>query len=255
MIHQPPTHLIELAHFLGDPAEDQCILAEGNVSCRSSEGRIWVKASGHQMAKVGPSGFVEVESAPILGALDRPEPSVAEVRKLLNASMVPGASDKTQPSTESFMHAYLLSLDGVEFVAHGHPTPLLSLLCLDSASEWAGRRMFPDEIVCCGPAACFVPYVAPGLRLAAEIRSAVQRFRTDWGIDPKTIWLQNHGLIALAKTAKEAMSICSMSVKAARVLLGALESWSEIRWMTKEEVSAIYEWPDEHFRQRALRGE
>lgn len=255
MSPQPPAQLIELAHFMGDHAEDLCILAEGNVSCRSQEGRIWVKASGHQMAKIGPSGFVEIESSSVLEALDGPEPSVAEVRKILNTSMVGGAGDKAQPSTEAFMHAYFLSLDGVEFVAHGHPTPLLSLLCQEGASAWAARRLFPDEIVCCGPAACFVPYVAPGLRLAVEIRSAVGRFRSEWGIEPKTIWLQNHGLIALAKTAREAMSICSMSAKAARVLLGALASGEEIRWMSNEEINAIFEWPDEHFRQRELRGE
>lgn len=252
----PPTKLIELAHFMGEPSNDLCILAEGNVSCRSSEGRIWIKASGQQMARLGPEGFVEVNTAKILEALDRPEPNSEGIRAILNDSMTfqtPGGS--LQPSTETYMHAYLLSLDGVEFVAHGHPTSLLSILSLQEASAFAAKRLFPDEIVCCGPEACFVPYVAPGLRLAVEVRNAITAYRERWGSAPKTIWLQNHGLIALASTAKEAMSICAMSVKAARVTLGALACGKPIRWLTAAEVAGIYEWPDEHFRQKLLAGE
>ena len=71
------------------------------------------------------------------------------------------------------MHAFLLTLPGVEFVGHTHVTRINGLLC--SARGWealqAGRRMFPDEIVVCGVAPCCVPYVDPGIPLARALRA------------------------------------------------------------------------------------
>lgn len=250
----PHSKLIALAQFMGDPKNDLCILAEGNVSARKGADSFLVKASGHSMTDIREEGFVEVRYEPLIAALKQPEMSVADVRNTLNGALVHGGATSTsQPSTEAFMHAYLLSLDGVEFVAHGHPTPLLSLLSLEGAAEFAERRLFPDEIVCCGPAACFVPYIAPGLPLAIKIRSSVQAFIEKWGMSPKSVWLENHGLIALGSTIQETISICSMSVKSARATLGALQTGQPIRWMTREEVIAICDWPDEHFRQRLIR--
>jgi hypothetical protein len=38
--------LVELSNHLGNPANDYCILGEGNTSARADEGTFWVKASG-----------------------------------------------------------------------------------------------------------------------------------------------------------------------------------------------------------------
>lgn len=134
----PHSKLIALAQFMGDPKNDLCILAEGNVSARKGADSFLVKASGHSMTDIREEGFVEVRYEPLIAALKQPEMSVADVRNTLNGALVHGGATSTsQPSTEAFMHAYLLSLDGVEFVAHGHPTPLLSLLSLEGAAEFA----------------------------------------------------------------------------------------------------------------------
>lgn len=242
--------LLDLARSLASPAADMAILAEGNVSARADEETFWVKGSGRAMGSMGADGFSKVRIAPVLAALDQAFADDGAIRQTLNSARTEGPA----PSTETFMHAYLLGLPAVNFVGHTHPAPLLSLLCLKEARKWASRRLFPDEVVCCGPAACFVPYVAPGLELARAIRRETLEFRSKYGVDPKTIWLENHGLIALGGSAKEVESACQMSVKAARVLLGALQSGREIKWMTDEEVAHIYNWPDEHARQKALWG-
>jgi L-ribulose-5-phosphate 4-epimerase len=240
--------LIHLAHSLAEPSRDLCILAEGNVSARADEETFWVKASGREMGAMRPEGFSRVQLGPIWAALHRDHEDAAAIRSALNAATVEGPP----PSTETFMHAALLALPGVSFVGHVHPGPLLSLLVLDGAREWSGKRLFPDEIVCCGPAACHVPYVAPGLELALSIQRETEAFRLRYGIDPKTFWLANHGLIAVGATAREVESACLMSVKSARVLLGALQAGRDIRWLTDEEVGHIYNWTDEHARQQAL---
>jgi rhamnose utilization protein RhaD (predicted bifunctional aldolase and dehydrogenase) len=156
------------------------------------------------------------------------------------------------PSVETFMHAFLLGLPDVQVIAHTHPTPLLSLLSLEGVATIASQRLFPDEIVCCGPASCFVPYVDPGLPLAVAIQRSVTEFVEKRGEAPKTIWLENHGLIALGRNVKDAESATFMAVKAARVWLGALSSGRALKTLTPEQIDRIHTRPDEHYRQRLL---
>jgi rhamnose utilization protein RhaD (predicted bifunctional aldolase and dehydrogenase) len=150
------------------------------------------------------------------------------------------------------MHAYLLSLPGIEIVAHTHPTPLLSLLCTDYCEVICRQRLFPDEIVCCGPSACLVPYAGPGQELAQAIREGVRSYADENGALPKTIWIRNHGLICVGKSTHEVLTATRMSVKAARVWLGAIQTGKPVKTLTPEQVERIHTRPDEHYRQRLL---
>lgn len=250
MTGAPTEELLHLAHSLASPDRDMAILAEGNVSARADAETFLIKGSGQQMSSLRAEGLSRVRLGAIWAAIHQSFDSDEAVRAALNSACVEGPP----PSTETFMHAALLGLPGVSFVGHTHPTPLLSLLCLKDARDWAYRRLFPDEIVCCGPASCFVPYVAPGLELARAINREIEFFRDRFGVNPKTFWLENHGLIAVGANAKEVEGACLMSVKAARVVLGALQTGKEIKWLSDEEISHIYNWPDEHARQKALWG-
>ncbi|MCW5941346.1 MAG: class II aldolase/adducin family protein [Fimbriimonadaceae bacterium] len=245
--------LVALTARIGDPTRDFVILAEGNTSSREDEETFWVKASGRTMESPEEATFVRVRFEPVISALDLPRPDDLVLRSILNGARrdpdVPAV-----PSTEAFMHAWLLTLPGVEFVVHTHPTPLLSLLALEDAEELASQRMFPDEIVCCGPATCFVPYVAPGFDLAVAIRERTRGFAERWGDLPRTYWLHNHGLITVGKTAADAESATRMAVKAARAWLGALQTGRSIRPLSPGEVRHIHAWPDEHYRQKLLAG-
>lgn len=249
----PPESLIELSRTLGDPEAGLAILAEGNTSKRDGADQFWVKASGNSLCGIGPDGFVRVRSEPLLAALDGPELSDEAVRTLLSSSVECGP-EGLLPSVEAFMHAFLLTLPGVEVVGHTHPPSLLSLLCLDQARDLADKRIFPDEIVCCGPAACWVDYHDPGLPLAKELRKAARGFDERFGAPPKTIWLQNHGLIALGASESEVLAATRMQVKAASVLLAALQTGAGVRFLTAEEIERIHTRPDEHYRQRFLWG-
>jgi L-ribulose-5-phosphate 4-epimerase len=240
--------LLSLAHSLAARESDMAILAEGNVSGRADRESFWVKGSGQMMGSMTREGFSRVDLAKVTGAIHQHFESDTAIRAALNEACIEGPA----PSTEAFMHAALLSMPDIQVVGHVHPTPLLSLLCLEGAEDFAGRRLCPDEIVCCGPATCFIPYVAPGLELAREIELKTEVFKLRYGIYPKTYWLQNHGLIAVGGTTREVESGCLMAVKSARVLLGALQTGEKIRSMTEREVAHIYNWPDEHARQKAL---
>ncbi len=242
--------LLDLSHALGDPALQLAILAEGNASAKSDRDTFWIKASGFNMATLQGDELIEVQTAPILQAFAE-DLDDAGVKSVLAAARCDATGDK-MPSVESFMHAWLLSLPDVMWVAHTHPTALLALLTVAGAKERAPLRLFPDEVVCCGPKSCFVPYTDPGLPLARAIRDAVTRFIDQEDQAPKTIWLQNHGLIVLGRSPKEALSGSLMSEKSAKVWLGALSSGCEPRFLTEREVDRIHTRPDEHYRQRLL---
>ena len=77
--------LIELSHELGREDRQLAILGEGNVSADLGDGTFYVKASGSQLATIDAVGFTRVEMAPIFEALERPELTDEEVRKVLES--------------------------------------------------------------------------------------------------------------------------------------------------------------------------
>src|SRR5207253_6691046 len=117
------------------------------------------------------------------------------------------------PSVETFLHAYLLSLPDVHFVGHTHPTPVNSILCSVRSREAVSGRLFPDEIVCCGPAVVYVEYTDPGIPLARHLRTRVEEFIDELNIAPKVILMENHGFIVLGRTPRDVETITSMYVK------------------------------------------
>jgi rhamnose utilization protein RhaD (predicted bifunctional aldolase and dehydrogenase) len=246
--------LLTLSHTLGDPANDWAILGEGNTSARVDGETFFVKASGSQLGKLAASQVSHVRFAPILDALNSPrEIGDEEAKDLLFSSCMDGGASGLKPSVETLLHAFLLTLPDVHFVGHTHVTTINGLLC--SARGWEAvqscGRMFPDEIVVCGVAPCCVPYVDPGVPLARALRDAVLEYVETYGTRPKTIYMQNHGFIALAKTAQEVVNIHQMADKAARVLLGAFACGGPT-FLTPDNVARIYTRPDEHYRQKAL---
>ncbi len=242
----PPESLVTLARRLGDPASGLAILAEGNVSCIEGE-TMWVTCSGGRLGDCTAEDFVAVDAERLLESARGRDVSIAEARGLLDAAAVPAGKGK-RPSTEAWMHAVLLLRSGAGFVAHTHPEALLSVLALNEADDLARRRLFPDEVVLCGPATLFVPYVMPGLPLAREVAARLRA----WEGRLKCVWLRNHGLIALGETAADALATTLMAAKAARVLLGAVSTGKEIQFLQPSEVAALEGWEDEAARRRIL---
>ena len=145
----------------------------------------------------------------------------------------------------------MLTLPGVEFVGHTHPVAVNALLCSSRAAEFAQRRIFPDEIVCCGPESVLVPYTDPGVVLAREIRQQVTSVLERTGLVPRVILLENHGLIALGGTPQAVLAATLMAAKAAEITLGA-SAVGGPRYLSAENVVRIAGRSDEHHRQKML---
>lgn len=246
--------LCGLCRSLGDPNLGLVILSEGNASGYEDAESFWVKASGLTLADAVEDSLVRVRFEPLLQAVDSVEAGNdigdSEVEGILSRAVIEPLG--ARPSVEAFFHAALLRDTSYKFVAHTHPEPILSLVCTTNAQSLCARRLFPDEVVLCGPATCWVPYVDPGLLLALQIRNSARDFRAQTGNWAKTYWLQNHGLITLGNTVEEALNATKMAVKAATIWLGALSTGHEITTLSKEDVERIATRTDEHYRQRLL---
>ncbi len=242
--------LTELSHFLGDPARDLAILGEGNTSGRLDEDTFYVKASGRHLGTITPDGFCAVNFSRILPVFERPDLTDAEVKQILLECK---AGDETDilPSVETFFHAYLLTLPGVDFIGHSHPIAVNAVLCSKRAEEALSGRLFPDEIVCCGIAPCFVEYTDPGMVLSKRIKLRVEQFYEKFDEWPKVIVMQNHGFIAVGRTPRDVQTITSMFVKTARIL-AATYALGGPNFLTDENVRRIHNRPDEHYRQKQI---
>jgi rhamnose utilization protein RhaD (predicted bifunctional aldolase and dehydrogenase) len=242
------TEVIAMSRTLGDPALDYVILGEGNSSALIDNETFWVKASGAEMRTIEASGFVKVRFDDVLSMLETEGLRDDEVKARLEAARVdPGA--EARPSVETVLHALTLKLDGVNFVGHTHPTAVNAVLCSKKAEEAIAGRLFPDEIVYCGPAPIYVPYTDPGVPLALAIRDSIDRYLDEYHESPKVILMQNHGLIALGKTASEVENITAMFVKTARVILGTYALGGP-HPMSAKAVARIHTRPDEQYRRK-----
>jgi rhamnose utilization protein RhaD (predicted bifunctional aldolase and dehydrogenase) len=150
------------------------------------------------------------------------------------------------------MHALGLTEGGARFVGHTHPTAVNAVLCSDRAEALVAGAIFPDQVVVCGREALLIPYADPGLPLARIVRDGLHEYRGRTGTTPKTVYLRNHGLLALGQSAAEVDQITTMATKVARVLTGAL-SLGEPVYLSATQADRIETRPDEHHRRRVFR--
>lgn len=242
--------LISLSHELGAEQRALAILGEGNTSAKLSDETFLVKASGSSLGTMSESDVVECRFAPLLAMLNRDDLSDQQIEDELFGCRVDSAAKK--PSVEALFHAYFLSLPGIHFVGHTHAISVNQILCSPHARDFATRRLFPDEIVCCGSASVFVPYTDPGLKLSQIIRSETAQFMEKYGPPPRVILLENHGLVTLGASPAAVKAAMFMADKAARIFIGAA-SVGGPQFLSAEDVHRIANRIDEHYRQRALK--
>jgi len=241
--------VLRLSHELGREDRQMAILGEGNTSTRLSAETFLVKASGTNLGALREQDVVECRSGDLLPLMQKEKLGDAEIDAALLASRVD--SNAKKPSIEALFHAFLLSLPDIEFVGHVHAIAVNQILCSPRAREFAKRRIFPDEIVCCGVASVFVPYTDPGLRLAQAIRQHTLVFVDQYKRQPRVILLENHGIITIGKTPESVLSAMLMAEKAAQIWVGAAALGGP-NFLSDEHVQRIAGRPDEHYRQRVL---
>ena len=233
--------LVRLTRSLGEPERDLVILAEGNTSVSAGDGTFWVKASGVRMRAAGRDDFVRMSAAPLIALLDGPELTEGELKAATIAARIEG---ELSPSIEAIFHALCTHEFGAFSAAHTHPTAVNSILCSTRSEELGRGVLFPDQAVILGAETVFVPYQAPGIALARAVRDALRDFVDRTGERPRTVWLENHGLLALGSSTAEVLAIVEMASKFARILAGAL-AVGEPRWLSSEQAHSLVKRDDE----------
>lgn len=242
--------LLELSRDIGREDRQLAILGEGNTSARLSNDQFAVKASGSSLATLTEEDVTICDTAKVLAIFERRQSTDEGLDEQLLNSRVGGKGKK--PSIESMFHAWLLTLRDVNYVGHCHPLTANQVLCSPRARDFAERRLFPDEVVCCSAESVFVPYADPGLALAREIAERTRLHIEKEGYVPRLILLQNHGIIALGSTPQAVMACILMASKAAAIFMGAAAMGGP-NFMTPQHVERIAGRPDEAYRQKQLK--
>ena len=242
--------LLTLSHEIGREERGLALLGEGNTSARLTEDTYLVKASGTSLGTLRKEDVVECRLSALLPLLDEEDMADRQIDDALLASRVDQKAKK--PSVEAVFHAWAVSQPGINFVGHSHATAVNQILCSPRARELAERRMFPDEIVCCGEASVFIPLVDPGLKLAQLIRRETEVFVRKHGRRPRVILMQNHGIITMGGTWQSVLAAMLMAEKAAKVFVGAAQLGGPI-FLSENDVARIAGRPDEVYRQRELK--
>ncbi len=214
----PMEQLVRLSRYYGSDTE--FVIAGGGNSSVKVANRLFVKASGTDLATIDAGGFVEMDREALQALLAADlgtEPSSREERfkeAILSARVHPEKGQR--PSVESVLHNILPRL----FVVHTHATVANWLAC-SKDGEQAARELFGEEVL-------WIPYVDPGYVLARSVGKVLQAYEARTGRDcPRALVMQNHGLIVCADTPEELCANTDMVVARTRDRVGALpaENW------------------------------
>lgn len=207
--------LVRMSSNLGCAEMGCVILDEGCTSAGIDDDHFYTKARGALLSKSSSESFVQVRMSEFVGLPDNSESSQEEIYRCLDKSRV----DKNglYPTMDAVLHAYLLTLPGVRFIGHTHPSAVNEILCSNTALDMLGHRILPLEALYCGTKPVFAPESASANAIRRELDAFIEKERAL----PKAILLQNHGLVALGSDAAEVESITAMWVKIARILAGA----------------------------------
>lgn len=247
--------LVKLSNNLGGIDYHLAIIGEGNTSAKietkNSASSFFIKASGAQLATVTENDFIQVYFEPIVQLINMKNPNAKEISDIFEQAKV-DRQHRANPSVETLLHAICLNLEGVNFVGHTHPTAVNRLTCSKSFPDNLKGRIYPDEIILLGKESVFIPYTDPGVQLAQKVKKEIEIFLDKHEDRPKSIYIQNHGFVALGSTPTEVENITLTAAKAAEIRFGALLAGG-INTLSNDMVIHISKRPDERYRQNLFK--
>ena len=185
------TELCKVSHTYG--ADDEFVIAGGGNTSVKTADRLWVKASGTELATITAEGFVQLDRAMLTQVLLSQLPEETSAREeayknaVLEARIEPERGQR--PSVESLMHHAIPAT----YVVHTHSTVMNQLTCCQKGEALA-RELYGDAIL-------WIPFVDPGYILSRTISTLMQEYAAAHGGGaPRAILMQNHGIIVAGET-------------------------------------------------------
>ncbi len=210
--------LVWLAHEIGRETLQLVVPGEGSVSVRGDDGTMMVSEAGALLSRISPGDLALCELSKLEAMFEMPlhDANASYLRSTLRDP------SRNPPGIDAVLHAWLLRLEGVNFVAQLNPIACLQVLCSPGGERFAEHRLFPSEVQAFGGSAVHVPYSDVGIQLAREVRSKVtmnqQRHK---GVTPRLVLIQNTGIIAMGPTAESVLRTVFVAEKAAAVFVGS----------------------------------
>ena len=241
--------LVVLSREFGREDRNWVILGEGNTSTLASEDSYYVKASGSCLGTANREDFTEVNLSLAQEYINRTSLTDEEILVALESIKV----DKNSklPSVETFVHAVCLGEGDCQWVGHGHPESVLSILCSKSGAKAYSKHIFPDAIVVCGRSFAVVPYVDPGFKLAHAVRDSIRRFKNLHNKSPKIILLENHGPFILGQSDIDVINTMMMLDKWSKILI-ANQAFDGAQYLSNSDSDRIENRLDEAYRRKCL---
>jgi len=241
--------LLELASEIGGGNKNLVILAEGNISGKIDNKTFFVKASGTKLGSLSESGIVEAKFDSVLEMINH-DYNQEQIEKILLDSRT--NKNDLKPSVETMFHAWLLQQENINFVCHTHPLNVNKILCSKVAENFAYKRLFPDQIVYCGPKSLLIEYHDPGLELTKKIKDGWINFVQNNHYAPKLILMKNHGLITVGPTKESVLATTLMAEKSAAIFLGSIIGDGPV-FMPDDQVIYMYNRLDQNYRRKLLK--
>lgn len=234
--------LVESCRAAARTEHDLIIAGEGNASLTTTDGRLYVTASGSRMSELSSDDMILVDRDSILTGLQTAT-NDQEWGRVLAASVPAGAR---RPTVEVGLHAVYSAAIGAGVVLHTHPTSVLALMVQGRGEELAAIRLIPDHIVMCGTTSWYLPYIDPGLALA---RAVQDRLASATHL-PSVLHLGHHGILVIGSTGPSALDVTLMVAKSARIL--AATPVGRATGLGPADIERIAGREDEHHRRRLL---
>ena len=207
--------IAELSHEYG--TAEYVKAGGGNTSCKDAE-TLWVKPSGTTLAGLKPETFVMMDRAVLSRLYDAVTPVESADREALVKNLMASAVKSEtpgRPSVEAPLHDSL----SARYVVHTHP-PIVNGMTCAVGGRAAVARLFPDAL--------WVPYIDPGYMLCMAVRQSVRTYKAVHGVEPRLIFLENHGIFVSGETGEEIRGIYTRVFDTLRRTYGAWGGATEV---------------------------
>ncbi|MDR1496532.1 MAG: class II aldolase/adducin family protein [Clostridiales Family XIII bacterium] len=179
-------------------ADKDYVLEGGGNTSHKEGGVMAVKASGNALGGIGEEGFVLMDTAKLRAMTKADYPEADDEReacaiKDMMAARVEGQGEK-RPSVECILHG----LFEQDYVLHVHPALINGLTCAAGGAE-AAAELFSDmheELL-------WMPLTKPGFILSKACADAFETHERKYGVCPKALLLQNHGVFVAESSTAE----------------------------------------------------
>lgn len=181
----------------------------GNSSVKTSDGKMYVKASGLRLSDLSrEKGLSLIDNENLKKDFYSIDWTSFDKRgREKKAAEIVGKNCLTpenRPSIETLLHSFLPG-----FVIHSHPVAIASAF---SDSDVSRKSLFPNI--------AYVPYRTPGIDLALAMLESQENYKKENGKTPDGFILLNHGLVVNGESAEDAFRKTEEITKKAEKELG-----------------------------------